>query len=228
MSKRAGNLAPVSPMGSLPEPTPSVARLSCCFLTSISPSVQGGQQLSPRGPQSSFSLLLGRKCSIRVQQLIMTQVMCLACLDHQGERFDFFRLSFIKLLIFPGDDLISECGLIVTFPKEEDYFFKELAAEQYSQSLLLLCQDAIPSINHPLGEAFPENICLGRARTAPSSCDSKESFKIQTTQTEISFLVSDTGRSLRNLFGVVKTAKTSTKAKIILEFLKPQGLKKFF
>lgn len=94
-----------------------------------------------------------------------------------GGKVGFFRLSFLKLLNFAGDVLISEYGMTPTFPKEADCFFEELAAEQYSQSLLLLCQAAIPSTNHPSGEASPENICLGKARGTVYSSDSKGSFK---------------------------------------------------
>lgn len=105
--------APVCPAGSWPEPIPSVARPSLYLLTSISPSVQGGWQPSPRAPQNSFSLLFGRKRSIQVQKLIMARVMCLACLSHQGERFDFsgchswnclsFRVMFLFLnVVWPS------------------------------------------------------------------------------------------------------------------------------
>lgn len=89
VSNRAGNPAPGSPARSLPEPTPSVARLSRCFLLSISPSVPGGPPPSPRAQQNASCWLFGRKCSVRVQKPIRAEVMCLACLNNQGERFDF-------------------------------------------------------------------------------------------------------------------------------------------
>ena len=107
-----------------------------------------------------------------------------------------------NLLIFSSDVLISECALTFTVPKEEHYYFKQLAEEQKSQSCLLLCQADIPSTNHPLGEASPENIYLGRTRTIPSSSDSKGRLKNRKQHKQrFLFLVTDIRTSLRNLFG---------------------------
>lgn len=41
-----------------------------------------------------------------------------------GGKVGFFRLSFLKLLNFAGDVLISEYGMTPTFPKEADCFLK--------------------------------------------------------------------------------------------------------
>lgn len=113
----------------MPEPTPSVARLSLCILTSISPSVQDGRQPSPRAQQNSFGLLFGRKCSRPSAETDHGSGYVSGLSQSSGGKVWFFRLSFLKLLAFPGDVLISECGLTFTFPKEEGYFFKGLAAE---------------------------------------------------------------------------------------------------
>lgn len=114
----------------------------------------------------------------------------------------FFRLSFLKLLVFPGDVLISEVSLTFRIPKEEGYIFKELTAEQHSSSICSFAAELpSPAINQLRGEGDShQTVCLSRVRTPPSfSWQQRELYEFQPAKLRFLFcfvFISDRGRFL--------------------------------